>query len=51
MKRLLIGVAIDVLKWMGELLFRLDQTIYRLRLRRGKLLVCLQFKYHDLSKG
>lgn len=50
MKRWLIGIAIDLLKWIREPLFRLYQAIYRLRLRSMYLLVRLQFKYHDLDR-
>lgn len=51
MKRLLIGMAIDVLKWIREPLFRFYQAIYRLRLRRSNCLVSLQFKYHELRRA
>lgn len=50
MRRLLIGMAIDILKWTREPLFRLYQAIYRLRLRRSNLLVSLQFRYYELAK-
>jgi hypothetical protein len=49
-KMQVIGVVIDILKWVREPLFHLYQTVYRLRLRSDNLLVRFQFKYHDLRK-
>ena len=50
MQCLLIGVAIDVLKWMREPLRRLEKAIGRLR-RKWCIdyLVSLQFKHHRLK--
>lgn len=50
MKRMLIGIAIDILKWSREPLFRFYQMICRLRLSSSNRLAALQFRYHALRK-
>lgn len=50
MEYLLIGVAIDVLKWANEPLYRILLAVKRLRNKRIDLIVPLQFEYHRINR-
>ena len=50
MRRGLIGIAIDILKWLNEPLYCLHKAVNRLRDRRIELLVPLQDKHHKLRR-